>query len=108
MSSDKLIGEVHWCTNNYEISYVEQQRQTKQEKYDTMRTYPDKQTVLPIALTRKRRCADKTTETKLGEHDTRGEYDAVWTDHDDRSTFGDLVFWRQTPKDLSTPHLYIR
>jgi len=76
--------------------------------YDTMRTYPDKQTVLPIALTREMRRTDKTTKTKLGEHDTRGEYDAVWADHDDRPTFGDLVFWRQTPKNLRTPHLYIR
>lgn len=50
----------------------------------------------------------KTAQTKLGEHDTRGKYDTVRADHDNRSTFRHLVFGRQTSKDLSAPHLYIR
>lgn len=50
---------------------------------------------------------DNTTEFELGEHDIRGEYHAVRADHDDGPTFCCLVFWRQAPKHLCAPHLYI-
>ena len=69
-----------------------------------MRTYPDKQTMLPIALASER----DDLQNRLGEHDIRREYDTVRADHDDRSALDDLVFWGQTPKDLRAPHLYIR